>query len=319
MSKIRGGIFMNLKQAQYIKEIAASGSITGAAQKLYISQPSLSQTLAQAEKELGLPIFYRKSSPLRLTYAGEKYLQAANAMLAVSRRLDDQISELKKETGGRLRLGISVQRGIQILSLVIPRFRNRFPAVKLELVESGSASLEALVSGGQLDLALAAVEAVNTRLIYELIETEVIGIIAGRDSNLARAYPAGTPVSVENVDGDSMISMKPGHSIRVVQDQLFRRHGLVPDIVLETESMEIGKRVALAAGALMLCPNIYVDREVREQGAFYPLRDYENHRHFYACYPRREQLPRYAIEFIRIVSDVCRERGRENGNVSAPR
>lgn len=301
---------MNLKQAQYIKEIARTGSITAAAQKLYISQPSLSQMLRQVEKELGAPIFYRKSSPLRLTYAGEMYIQAANAMLAASDRLENQISELRKEQSGRLRLGISVQRGIQILSLVLPRFRDRYPNVKIELVESGSASLEELVSTGRLDLALAAVEAVNTRLAYELIEPEVIGIIAGRDSNLAGTYPGGTPVSLENINGDSFISMKPGHSIRVVQDKLFRRHGLTPDILFETESIEVGKRVALETGALMLCPNIYVDREVRAKGAFYPLRDYENHRHFYACYPKGEHLPKYAMEFIRIVSEACRERGR---------
>ena len=65
---------MNIKQAQYIQTIASEGSITAAAKKLYISQPSLSQMVRQVEKELGVTLFDRTSLPLRLTYAGEKYL-----------------------------------------------------------------------------------------------------------------------------------------------------------------------------------------------------------------------------------------------------
>ena len=63
---------MNLKQAQYIKTIAECGSVTAAAKKLFVSQPSLSQMLRQVEQEIGLPLFDRSVSPLRPTYAGEK-------------------------------------------------------------------------------------------------------------------------------------------------------------------------------------------------------------------------------------------------------
>ena len=58
---------MNLKQAHYVKTIAQCGSITAAAKKLYISQPSLSQMLRQIETEIGLPIFDRSVAPFRIT------------------------------------------------------------------------------------------------------------------------------------------------------------------------------------------------------------------------------------------------------------
>ena len=72
---------MNLKQARYIKTIAQCGSITAAAKKLYVSQPSLSQMLRQIEEEIGLPLFDRSVSPFHITYAGEKYLEAAEIIL----------------------------------------------------------------------------------------------------------------------------------------------------------------------------------------------------------------------------------------------
>ncbi len=295
---------MNTKQAFYIQTIAKEGSITAAAQKLYISQPSLSQTLKQIEAELGLPLFDRDTFPLRLTYAGEKYLECANALLAANDRLERQLQEIREERSGRLRLGISVQRAMQILPEAMPWFLMQHPNVSIELTEAGSASLEELVSSGQIDLAMAALESTSVKLDYTLIEHEAIGILAGKDSSLASNYPDGTPLSIGDVRNDSFVCLRAGHSIRVVQDALFRKSGLEPHILLETDSLEVAKRVTLSSAACMLCSDIYIDESVRRRGAFFPLRDYENKRHFYACRRKGEQLPHYAENFVKIVSQV---------------
>ncbi len=89
-----------------------------------------------------------------------------------------------------------------------------------------------------------------------------------------------------------------------MQDRLFRETGLNPQILMETDALEVAKRVALRAGACMLCSDIFVDDLVRRSGAFYPLRDYVNHRHFYACSRKGEKLPRYAESLVQIVSRV---------------
>lgn len=295
---------MNLKQAQYIQMIAREGGITAAAKKLHISQPSLSQMLKQVEGELGVALFDRSVSPFQLTFAGEKYMQAAEIMLQTNDRLRQEIQEIKDESSGRLRLGISVQRAMQVLPLAMPWFAAQFPHVTLEITERGSAHLEELVRVGEVDLALAALESVSSNLTYDLIEREVIGVLAGGKSQLAMRYPSGTAITLDMAAEDTFISLKEGHSVRVVQDVLFRRYELEPKILLETDSLEVARRVALGTGSCMLCSNIFVDDMVRRVGGFYPLRDYENHRHFYACYRRRGRQPKYAGEFIRIVSQV---------------
>ena len=295
---------MNLKQAHYIQTVAQEGGITAAAKKLHISQPSLSQMLKQVEGELGVALFDRSVSPFQLTYAGEKYMRAAEIMLRTNDQLEREITEIKNEDSGRLRLGISVQRAMQVLPLAMPWFTAQFPHVSLEITERGSADLEELVRNGEVDLALAALESVSSHLTYELIEREVTGILAGAKSRLALHYPSGTAITLDMAAEDTFISLKEGHSIRLVQDTLFRRYALAPGILLETDSLEVARRVALGTGSCMLCSNIYVDDLVRQHGAFYPLRDYENHRHFYACYRKREHLPRYASGFIQIVSQV---------------
>ena len=82
---------MNMKQALYFKTIAQYGTITAAAKQLYISQPSLSQTLRQIEDEVGTPLFDRSTSPFHPTYAGERYLKAVEAMLDIETRLKEEI------------------------------------------------------------------------------------------------------------------------------------------------------------------------------------------------------------------------------------
>lgn len=303
---------MNLKQAFYIKTIAQSGSLTTAAKQLYVSQPSLSQMLRQIEEEIGLPLFDRSVSPFRITYAGEKFLEAADIMLAANARLEKQLREIKHDHSGKLRVGISVSRAIQVLPLVIPIFSQQYPYVELELTEGGSAILDEKLRKGEIDINLAAIESTGSGITYELIEKEITGILAGKESRLAKSRPSGTPIYLKDACEDRFVSMTQGHSVRVVQDKLFRRYDFKPKILLETNSMEVGKRVALSSGACMLLSNIYVDDYVRQMGgAFYPLADYENHRHFYACYRKEAFLPSYTRDFIHITTRVL-ERSANN-------
>lgn len=302
---------MNLKQAKYVKTIAQCGSLTAAAKKLYVSQPSLSQMLRQIEDEIGLPIFDRTVSPFRVTYAGEKYLAAADTVLNANAQLESQLREIKHDHSGRLRLGISISRGLQVLHLVLPIFAKQYPYVTLELTETGSASLEELLRKGEIDLAMAAIESTSPSMAYELIEKETIGILAGKDSHLAKTCLSGTPVRLDEVREDPFVILKEGHSARVIQDKLFRKLDFEPRILLETNTLEIGKRVTLESGACMVLPNIYVDEYVRQkQGEFFPLADFENHRHFYACYRKDEFIPRYTRDFIQITISVL-ERERQ--------
>lgn len=296
---------MNMKQALYFKTIAQYGTITAAAKQLYISQPSLSQTLRQIEDEVGTPLFDRSTSPFHLTYAGERYLKAVEAMLDIETRLKEEIESIRRDDGGRLRLGISITRAMQVLPDVIPIFTKAYPNVTIELTEAASASLEGLLQKGQIDLALAALEANEANIAYELIEKESIGILAGKDSQLAQLIPSGTPISLEMVEKETFISLDSSHSSRIIQDRLFRRYNIRPKILLETSALEVARRVALKSGACMVLPDVYADDFVfTSGGAFYPLKDYENHRHFYACYRNDENTKKYIRDFVSITASV---------------
>ena len=103
---------MNEKHMQYVLTVLKEGSFTGAAKKLYVSQPSLSQIIKAAEANLGAPIFNRNTDPITLTPAGALYVKAAKQISTISTNLAKQVEELSNEEFGKIRLGISVQRGM---------------------------------------------------------------------------------------------------------------------------------------------------------------------------------------------------------------
>lgn len=307
---------MNLKQALYITTIAREGSVTAAAKKLYISQPSLSQMLRQVEGELEVELFDRSAQPLRPTYAGERYLHAAAILLNTNETLDNELREIRQENSGRLRLGISMQRSARLLPQVLPQFVKEFPLVRLELREAGSAMLEQMVLDREVDLAFASTQGGLPGLSYYLIQRETIGILAACDTPLARTLPSGTPIHLEQAMDAPFVSLKPGHNARVVQDRLFRERNLSPTLFLESDSMEAARQITVSCGCYMLCAHSYA----AGQGSFYPLADYHNQRHFLACCRQGQHLPRYVPCLIQLVIQALSPQQHEalESTASAP-
>lgn len=293
---------MNMKHIQYVLTVLREGSITGASKKLYVSQPALSQTIKQIEQDLGAPIFDRTTDPISLTFAGQKYVDAAQQMLDIDRNLRAQIAELKDEIHGRIRVGISVQRGLQLLPHVIPEFARQYPFVKVELIEHGSDTLERMTAEGQCDIALVATTEKPNKLNYVLIENEQVVLMAARSTDLAHRFADGTPIEITEAQHEKFVSMRSGHSVRLVQDRLFERHHIQPNILLETGNMEAGKNVAARSNAVMLIPQVYItslDLQLRVQ--CHPILNSDYERHFYLCYRKGLYLTKYMEDFARIV------------------
>lgn len=285
---------MNERQALYISTIAQEGGILAAAKKLHISQPSLSQMLKQVETELGVQLFDRSAQPLRLTCAGERYLHAAAVILSANEMLAAELREIRQEERGRLRLGISMQRGAQLLPRALPGFFAAWPHVELTLLEAGSTNLERLLGENRIDLALASTSPTNAGFDYELLQRETFGILAGDGCALARTLPDGTPIDLPRAENERFVVLKRGHNSRTIQDAVFLERGIRPRVLLETDSMETAVRVTLESGGCMLCADWHADG----RGHFYPLKDYRSGRHFYAVTRSGQSAARYTRDLV---------------------
>ena len=297
------GNFMNSKHAQYMLTVFQEGSITRAAKKLYVSQPSLSQMVKLVETNLGAPIFDRSTDPLTLTRAGKKYIEAAQKILTIDANLEREISQIRNQDHGTIRLGMPIQRGMQALPHTLAEFYEHYPHVQITLFEHGSAATERLVLDGTVDIACITTVPKHDDLVYTLVEREQLVLIASRKTALASRIPGGTPISILEAKNENFISNKPGHSVRTIQDSLFLTNNIEPKIILETSSIEVEKKTAVACGAVAICPINYIDytEEMRRDAVIYPLLGTDSLRHCYICHRRDLYLTRYMEEFIQIL------------------
>lgn len=299
---------INLKHIPVIQTIVREGSITAASKKLFVSQPALSQLVKNVETELGAPLFERGGSRLKLTHAGELYLESAHAILTIDNNLRAQIADSKDEIFDEFRLGISTQRGLQLLPFVIPRFVELYPHVKIKLHEEGSDILEQMVMQNQCDVAFLTTTKKSNGLRYVLIENERIVLIAAKNTDLARRFPDGSTIDITDAQNEKFISMNSDHSVRQIQNRLFEENNIRPHIILETHNMEAAKSVAARAGAVFLIPHVYVPEDMPERSMIhvYNIANVKYERHYYFCCQRDMYINRYQKDFLRIVCEQLR-------------
>lgn len=294
---------MNERQIKYMLTIFREGSISRAAEVLYVSQPSVSQMVRKVEEELRADLFVRHTNPLVLTPAGECYMQAARAIQSVQQNLDRQLEEIRLGTRGSIRLGMPLQRSLELLPDIFPRFHARYPAVNLKLTEQGSDALETMLLNHQLDIACLTTSAKTNPLNYILVSREELVLLASKNTALAGRVEDGTPIDIREAEEEAFISLRSGHSTRITQDRLFADAHISPEILFETESVEVAKHAAGPCQAVFLCPKNYIDisPEVRKTCVVYPVVGVEQGRHFYICHRKDQYLTHYMVELIRLL------------------
>lgn len=173
---------MDFKDLKYMITVAECGSVTAAAKKLYVSQPSLSYVISRVEEDLGVKLFDRRNTPVTLTYAGKRYLEAARQILEIDSDLRKELGDIIKEEAGEIDLGIPTERAGYMLPKVLGKFRSSFPKVNLRLREARSAQIIHDLEAGSIDIAVLPAQPaeISDRFETELICREHLYLIAGR-------------------------------------------------------------------------------------------------------------------------------------------
>ena len=143
---------MDLKELEYVVTIADEGSISRAAEKLYMAQSSLSQFLARYEAELGARLFTRTGGGVRPTGAGEIFVRSARKMLLQYQQVRAELKEADFARSGVIQFGISSFRGGALIPPVLKRFHADYPLVDVIIHEHNTNVLNRKTAAGELDL-----------------------------------------------------------------------------------------------------------------------------------------------------------------------
>ncbi len=145
---------MNFSSMEYFTVLAQERNFTRAAERLHITQQSLSSHIAGMEKELGSQLLVRRV-PLELTYAGEVMLKYATGFQKFHNDMQREFCDISQKQKGILRVGAATTRGQMILPKTIALFQESYPNISVELTEGSNGALHQKLLKGTIDLAIA--------------------------------------------------------------------------------------------------------------------------------------------------------------------
>ena len=142
---------MKLNQLRDMLAVAESGSLRAAARQLGIAQPALTRSIQELERELGVPLFERKSKGVTITPMGELFMRRANAVRSELRRAREEIDQVRGLYYGRVTVCLSTVAHIALLPYALPQFRARYPEVHLDVSEGLYPNVEGSLKTGIVD------------------------------------------------------------------------------------------------------------------------------------------------------------------------
>ncbi len=234
---------MEFRELNYLITIAEERSISKAAEKLFMAQSSLSQSLQSMEAELGGKLFIRTSTGVRPTQAGEIMLERARKMLVDYRQVRDIIQDMEELKAGQVEFGISTFRGSYLLPGALRSFKRLYPQIHVEITEANSMALEQLLIEGRLDLGLVVLPLTKLKSDVRLLMKDELVITAEADHQLVlHEQSHALPISVRN--GQTVLYVELEDTIQfdyILSDydtimgamarREFSRRGLVPRVV----------------------------------------------------------------------------------------
>ncbi len=162
-------------------------SFTRAAEELFISQPAVTKHINELERQLGVPLFVRRSNSVFLTTEGEVLLGYARRILALYADLNDALGDENGEPVGMLHVGASTTIAQYLLPAVLPHFKKRFSQVGVTLTDGNTRQIERMVADERLDFGLIEGIARDPQLHYEpFMEDELVLVTAANNRSITQ-------------------------------------------------------------------------------------------------------------------------------------
>jgi len=250
--------YMDLRQLRYFTETAETGSMTAAAKRCQISQPSLSQQIMSLEEEIGEQLMERRPRGIELTAAGELLLRHAMRLLREESILREQLRARSELQRGKIHFGIIPTLAPYLLPRLLTTFQREYPSIEIEFIEDRTSSLIQEVVAGRIEFAILSDVPEQDLNKYSLQVDELF------QETLLLAVPEGHPLAhqsaaptAECLPAEELIHLKDGHCLR---DQVLQACGLRRcDSRLQCDQLETAIAMVAANLGVAVVPQLAVE------------------------------------------------------------
>lgn len=302
---------MTQKELLYIMTIAETESISKAAEKLFIAQPSLSHSLQRVEADLGAELFKRTFDGLKPTVAGEYYIAVAKNILKEYKDLETKISWLNSMKAGKLVLGTTNFLGSIIIPDLLYIFNELYPNVEVEIVESVSAQIEEQILKGKIDVGVFHMPLGTDALQYKtLVKERFLLAVPPKDPINQKCYVKDHSgewyIDLRLTDRKNYVLTHPEQRTRQRCDAILSNAKITPEIKYLTQSIQTAVKICGMGLGYTLVPHSYCNLFNSEHmPKFYFMEEeFEPYWKLAICYSKEIPLSKPAAEMIRICSDL---------------
>jgi DNA-binding transcriptional LysR family regulator len=246
---------MELRALRYFVEVVRQKSFTLAAEKMFVTQPTISKMVKSLEDEIGLPLLLRESRQMVLTDAGRIVHQRGLDVLAAHSQLEAELNDLGSLGRGTLTIGIPPMGG-SLFTPAIAAFKKRYPKIDLKLFERGSKAIEAALIDGELELG-GVLQPVDLAMFDVLpVSRQLLWLVAQKGSR----WDAMVDVPLADLAGESFVFYGESLALSDVVLNACSEAGFTPTIVGRSGHWDFMAALVQAGVGIALLPAPYCRR-----------------------------------------------------------
>lgn len=267
--------YHNQHTLHYIDALLKFSNYSKAAESLYISQPYLTQVIKRIENELNCQIINRSEMPYRLTQQGKIYYDYLGSLATVHANMRRQISAMTYMDEKPIKIGILASIGTYLIPLFLPKFLERYPNCRIELVEDIPENNEKRLIKGEIDFLIGQ----NSSNLSPSLRSASWGrhgyfAVIPPSSALYQegvATMASGSIAIEHLLQQKLVLTTKGSAIRAQIEHLLSIYKITPNIVIESSEIATVKRLAMLNTGVTFIPESLALPPCPEQYNIYPL------------------------------------------------
>jgi len=285
---------MTIRQLEVFLAVGQAKSFSRAAERIHLSQPTLSEHIRELEAELGVRLFARHPKSVSLTEAGRIFADYATRVVATLAAGRQALAELDGLQRGSLVVGASTTPGTYVLPALIARFRDAYPGITVALRIANSRIVEERVRDGEVDVAV-----IGGHILGPGERCVAAGIVDELQLIAGAKHPIGATISRAKLAREPLLIREDGSATRQVTERALREAGITVRPSMELDHTETIKRAVMAGLGIAFVSRYAIEDELRgKRLRVVAVGRLKIRRHFHVIHDERRPLSASARVFV---------------------
>lgn len=309
----------------YVYEVYKERSFSKAAANLYISQPSLSAAVKKVEEKIGAPIFDRSVSPIKLTDCGRHYIKAVEEIMDIQNQFETYMTDINELKTGQVAIGGSNLFASYILPPIITKFTQKYPLVKVHLIEANTPQLIEQLFHGSLDLVIDNSSFPDTIYQHHLYTKETL-LLAVPKAFPSNEMASGFRLTIEDIligrhlkketpcvplaffKEEPFIFLRSGNDTRSRADKICQAQSFTPNIILKLDQQVTAFNVCCYGMGVTFVSDSLLKHMPNERDCFYyKVHGSHTGRNIYFYHKQTKYVTRAMEEFLKVARKQSKE------------